>query len=293
MSVITRRLSTPLAQADPLRRHVNLTRELATTQFKLKYTGSVLGYLWSLFKPLMLFGITYLIFVYLFKVGRTSPHFPLQLLLGIVLFSFFQEATATAMGSIAGTGHLIRKAYFPRSILVISATLSALITFLINLCLITLIGALLGQMQLSLASLAAPLFLLELYAVVFGLSLLLSALFVFYRDLGHIWEILSQLLLYGSAVIYPFSLVANGHRVLGFLVGINPIAQIIEDMRHALVGGDLPYPADSGLHGTAVPWMVSYLGPLLYLIPLVLVVAVLVVGTVVFRRLSPRFAENL
>jgi ABC-2 type transport system permease protein len=231
--------------------------------------------------------------VYLFKVGRTSPHFALQLLLGIVIFTFFQEATATAMNSVAGTGHLIRKAYFPRAILVVSASLSALITFAINLCLVTAVGALLGQMQLGWASLLAPLFLVELYAIVFGLSLLLSALFVFYRDLGHIWEIVSQLILYGSAVIYPFSLVSNGHRVLGFLVGVNPIAQIIEDMRHALVAGNLPYPPDSGLHGVAVPWMVSYLGPGLYLIPLVVVVAILALGTVVFRRLSPRFAENL
>ena len=277
-----------------LRRHLNLTRELAITQFKLKYTGSVLGYLWSLFKPMMLFGITYAIFVYLFNVGRTSPHFALQLLVAIVLFTFFQEATATAMSSVAGTGHLIRKAHFPRSILVVASSLSAFITFLINMTLIIVVGSAIGQMDLGLRSLLTPLFIIELYALVLGFSLGLSALFVFYRDLGHIWEIVTQLLLYGSAVVYPYSLLTHGHRLLGQVVGLSPVAQIIEDVRHALVAGNLPYPPGVNYgSGPAVPWMASILGPATYLVPLSLVAAIVALGVTIFRRLEPRFAENL
>src|SRR5258708_21908176 len=185
-----------------LRRHANLTRELAVSQFKLKYTGSVLGYVWSLVKPLMLFATLYVVFSKLFHIDRGTTNFVFQLLIAIVLFTFFQETTSTAMNSIASNGNMIRKAYFPRAVLVVAATLSSLMTFTINMALIVIIGGALGRLSLGWQSLAAPLLFIELYLLVLGVALLLSSLFVFYRDLGHIWEIATQLLIYGSAVIY-------------------------------------------------------------------------------------------
>jgi len=262
----------------PLRRHLNLTVELAITQFKLKYTGSVLGYLWSLFKPLMLFGIMYAVFVYLFKVGGTSTtNFGMQLLLGIVVWTFFAESTGTATGSIASNGHLIRKAFFPRIILVIASSMTALMTFFINLLLIVAVAAPFGRLDLGARSLVAPLVLIELYALALGVSLLLASLFVFYRDLGHLWEIFMQVLFYGSAVVFPFSLLHN--HVLITLVAINPLAQIIEDLRHALITPD-------------VPWASTLAGSL-YFVPLLIVATTLIVGYRVFGRLTPRFAESL
>jgi ABC-2 type transport system permease protein len=257
-------------------RHYNLVRELALTQFKLKYTGSVLGYLWSLLKPLMLFGIMYAIFGYLFKLGKTSPNFPIQLLLGIVTWNFFAETTGTAMSAIASNGNLIRKAFFPRSILVLASSVSALITFLINALLIVAIATPFGGMSLGWRSLAAPLLLIELYALILGLSMLLSSLFVFYRDLGHIWEVMSLVLFYGSAVVFPFSLIPARVR---HLAALNPIAQIIEDMRHALVT-------------PKVPWMGQLVG-IEGVAPFLICIAVIALGTWTFRRLSPRFAEEL
>src|SRR5262249_44780881 len=112
-------ISRPLSA---FQRNLNLTRELAFTQFKLKYTGSALGYLWSLMKPLMLFGIMYIVFDHILRAGAGAPEFPIQLLLGIVVWNFFVESTSTAMNSIASAGNLIRKAYFPRWILVLSST---------------------------------------------------------------------------------------------------------------------------------------------------------------------------
>jgi ABC-2 type transport system permease protein len=259
-------------------RHVNLVRELALTQFKLKYTGSVLGYLWSLLKPLMLFAIMYAIFGFLFKLGRTSPNFPIQLLLGIVVWNFFAESTSTAMSSIASNGNLIRKAYFPRAILVVASSLTALITFLINLALIVVIATPFGAMDPGWRSLSAPLFLVELYALILGISLILASLFVFFRDLGHIWEVLSLVLFYGSAVVFPFSLIP-GH-LLPKLAAMNPVAQVIEDLRHALVTPQ-------------VPWMEQIVEGPLYLVPLALTIVSVVVGVLVFNRLSPRFAEEL
>ena len=259
------------------RRNLNLLRELALTQFKLKYTGSVLGYLWSLFKPALLFGIMYVVFVHLLKAGSATPEFPVQLLLGVVLWTFFVEATSSAMNSIAGAGGLIQKAYFPRWILVLASIAAALITFLINASLIIVITIPIHHMHPGLRSLLAPLFILELALLVVGLALLLSSAFVFYRDVGHIWEIITLVLFYGSAVVYPFTILHN--QVLRVVAGINPLAQIIEDLRHALVS-------------PGVPWMESVLGGL-YVIPLAAVLVLFIGGVITFRRLTPRFAEYL
>ncbi len=259
-----------------LRRHANLTRELAVSQFKLKYTGSVLGYVWSLVKPLMLFATLYVVFSKLFHIDRGTTNFVFQLLIAIVLFTFFQETTSTAMNSIASNGNMIRKAYFPRAVLVVAATLSSLMTFTINMALIVIIGGALGRLSLGWQSLAAPLLFIELYLLVLGVALLLSSLFVFYRDLGHIWEIATQLLIYGSAVIYPITLVPDHLRAW---VLVNPVAQIIEDVRHALVT-------------PTVKWSVEIM-QVAYIAPLAIVVVLLALGFFVFNRLTPRFAEYL
>jgi ABC-2 type transport system permease protein len=259
-----------------LQRNLNLVRELSITQFKLKYTGSALGYVWSLVKPLMLFGIMYLVFSVLLKAGAGVWEFPVQLLVGIVLWTFFAESTTQAMNAIAGASDLIRKAYFPRWILVVSSTGSALLTFAINTLLVVVVTLLLGQLDLSWRSLLAPLYYVELATLVLGLSLLLSALFVFFRDLGHIWEILSLVLFYGSAVVFPFSKIPAS---LQGLAGLNPIAQIMQDLRWALISPKI-HPMEALIGVRAV-------------IPILITVAILIIGFAVFNRLTPKFAENL
>ncbi len=260
-------------------RNVNLVRELSITSFKLKYTGSALGYVWSLIKPLMLFGIMYLVFSVLLKAGGTTPNFAVQLLIAIVAWTFFTEATTTAMNAIASNGGLIRKAYFPRWILVLASTTSALLTFAINTLLVVVITFALGRLDLSWRSLLAPLYFLELIVLVLGLSMLLSSLFVFFRDLGHIWEILSLVLFYGSAIVIPFELIYEKLPKLYVVAGMNPIAQIVTDLRYALV--------DPSLHT-----MAYYVGGLV-VIPILLTVVIFIVGFVVFNRLTPKFAESL
>jgi ABC-2 type transport system permease protein len=258
-------------------RNLNLIRELSITQFKLKYTGSALGYVWSLVKPLMLFGIMYLVFSVLLGAGNGAVEFPVQLLIGIVLWTFFTEATTTAMNAIAGAGDLIRKAYFPRWILVVSSTGSALLTFAINTVLVVVVTLLLGQLNFSWRSLLAPFYIIELAVLVVGVSLLLSALFVFFRDLGHIWEILALVLFYASAVVFPFTRIKSV--TLQHVAGLNPMAQIIQDLRAALI--------DPRIHP-----MASYIG-LEVIIPILISVSTFVVGYVVFTRLTPKFAESL
>ena len=183
------------------------------------------------------------------------------------------------MNSVAGNGDLIRKAYFPRWILVAASTTSAMLTFAINTALVVIITFALGHLDLTWISLLAPLYYLELIVLVLGLSMLLSALFVFFRDLGHIWEILTARLFYGSAVAFPFATIQQ-YSKLADIAGLNRIAQIITDLRHVLI-----QPAK-------VPSMASMIGPLV-IIPIVLSVGVFILGFTVFHKLTPRFAESL
>src|SRR5579863_7949537 len=246
-------------------RNLNLVRELSITSFKLKYTGSALGYVWSLVKPLMLFGIMYLVFSVLLKTGGKDADFPVELLFGIVIWTFFVESTTLAMNAIAGAGELIRKAYFPRWILVVSSTASAALSFVINTLLVVVVTVLIGKLHLSVSSLLAPLYYIELIVLV--LSLLLSALFVFFRDLGHIWEIASLVLFYGSAVIYPFVRVQS---YLRHIAGLNPVLQIVQDVRHSLV--DAANPLIPSMF-TSIGWFV--------VIPILITFVVLGIGFLV------------
>ncbi|MGH7722917.1 MAG: ABC transporter permease [Candidatus Dormibacteria bacterium] len=268
----------PAERPTAFQSNLNLTRELAVTAFKLKYTGSVLGYAWSLVKPLLIFGMTYLVFAVFLLKGRTSrsENFPVELLLGVVVWTFFADATVSSVSAIAGNGHMIRKAYFPRWIPVIASTLSATMTLAVNMSLMFAVGIPLGWFQTGWHTLLLPLLFVELYFLVVGIALLLSALFVFYRDLGHVWEISLQLLFYGSAIVFPFTLIPARFRTL---LAFNPMAQIVEDMRRAVVT-------------TAIPWSGQILGGWT-VVPFLAVLAVFGLGFYVFRRLTPRFGEAI
>ncbi len=285
--MLTDTQATPLERATPqvgadrasaFQSNLNLTRELAVTAFKLKYTGSVLGYAWSLVKPLLIFGMTYLVFAVFLLRGRTSPseNFPVELLLGVVVWTFFADATVSSVSAIAGNGHMIRKAYFPRWIPVVASTLSATMTLAVNLALMFAVGIPLGWFHVGFETFLLPLLFVELYFLVVGIALLLSALFVFYRDLGHIWEISLQLLFYGSAIVFPIALLSPRFRTL---LAFNPMAQIVEDMRRGVVT-------------TAIPWSTQILGTWAF-VPFLAVLTVFGVGLYVFRRLTPRFGEAI
>jgi len=187
-----------------------------------------------------------------------------------------KQAFAGAATAIVGNGHMIRKAYFPRWIPVVASTLSATMTLAVNMSLMLAIGIPLGWFHVGLHTLLLPLLFVELYLLVVGIGLLLSALFVFYRDLGHVWEISLQLLFYGSAIVFPLTRLSPRYRML---LAFNPMAQIIEDMRRAVVT-------------TAIPWSGQILGRWTF-VPILAVVAVLGVGVRVFRRLTPKFGEAI
>ena len=260
-----------------LRSSLNLTRELAITQFKLKYTGSALGYIWSLVKPGMTFLIMYVVFARLLRAGAASPNFTMQLLVGIVVWTFFVETVTMSVSVVAANASLMKKASFPRPILIIASNASAAMTFVINLSLIVIIAAPLGGIALGWRSLMLFPLILELYVFMLGLSLLLSALFVQYRDVGHLWDVSANVLVYASAVVYPLALLQDHH--LAFLA-VNPVAQVIEDIRHAIVTPLIPWTYQvSGWGGQALT--------------LGIIAATFGIGAAAFRTLTPRFAEYL
>lgn len=254
--------------------------ELVRTDFKLRYQGSVLGYAWSLLRPLLLFLILYIVFVKFLKIGSTIPHYPVYLLLGIVIWNFFLEMTTLSLGSIVGRGDLIRKIRIPRWIIVVSSSLSALINLLLNLIVIVFF-IFFNHVDLLRTTIWLPVILLEVYLFALGLSLFLSAAFVKYRDIGYIWEVILQAGFYLTPILYPLSVIGN--HTYQKLILLNPMAQAIQDARYATISHD-----KSVLTAHRV-----FQGGWYEIIPFLIVAVVIVIGPLYFRRESKYFAENV
>ena len=257
-----------------------LLRELVITEFKLRYQGSVLGYLWSLMRPLFLFLIMYIVFVYFLKIGEGVPHWPVQLLLGIVLWTFFAEVTNNGVTSVVNRGDVIRKINFPKYVIVLASSISAFINLLINLAVIA-VFMVINQVDIGWSIFLTPLFIGELFLLAFGLSLILSSTFVRVRDINYIWEIIMQGLFYASIVIYPITMVLEKGTVFAQTLLLNPVAQIIQDTRIALVNVDSPtlYSLSGSIWLSLIPYVVTAL--------------LLIWGVIVFRKKSPTFAEDI
>lgn len=261
-----------------------LLRELVKTDFKLRYQGSMLGMAWSVLKPLMLFAVMYVVFVRFLRFGAGIPHFAVSLLLAQTLWAFFQEATSQGMQAIVGRGDLLRKLRFPKYIVVVSSTVSALINLVISLF-VVLIFMIVNGVEFRPTILLFPLVVVELYIFALGIAFLLSTMFVRFRDIGHIWDVIMQAWFYATPIIYPLTQLINvGWLSIAKLVlMLNPIAQIIQDARYLVVTTQ-----------TETIWgLVGQRCWLFKLVPLLIVAVVLLIGAIIFRRRSPYFAEEL
>lgn len=259
------------------KRNRALLQQLVITDFKLRYQGSILGYAWSLLKPLMMFAILYVVFVKFLKIGADIPHYPIYLLLGIVMWSFFTEMTGQSLGSIVGRGDLIRKIRIPRWIIIVSASVSALINLGLNLIVVA-VFLVINQVDVTWSALLLPLSLLQVYLLGLGLSLFLAAAFVRFRDLGNIWDIIVQAGFYLTPILYPLSMIPN--EFFQKVLLMNPMAQAIQDARYNVV-----------THDTVTTW--SLVSGWKAALPLVVVVLVLVAGVLYFKKHARTFAEDL
>lgn len=261
------------------RRNRILLRELVVTDFKLRYQGSVLGYAWSVLKPLFLFVILYVVFEKFLKLGRDIEHFPVYLLLGVVLWQFFTESTVQGLQSIINRGDLIRKINFPKYIIVISGTISALINLSINLVVVLLFCVINGVELRPEALLVIPL-VVQLYIFSLAIAFLLAAINVKFRDIGYLWEIFLQAAFYATPVIYPLQMVIKEAPSAAPWLMMNPVSQIIQDVRFVLVT-----PQSIRLYDLVHGWKI--------VIPFVIIVVTAILATVYFKRSQKYFAEQI
>lgn len=257
----------------------NLIRELVVSDFRLRYQGSLLGYLWSLLRPLMLFGTLYVVFVYIFNInkGNVMPHFPSYLLLGVIVWTFFTEATMGGLNAITGRGDLVKKVNIPKYVIVFSTIASALVNFLLNL-IVLFIFMVSDHVDPRLTMLVFPLLIIELITLCLGIAFLLSALYVKFRDLSHIWEVILQIMFYGTPILYLFQMAPTG---LAKIMSINPMAQIIQDMRAMLITPE------------TLTTKEVYSSQIGRIVPMLLVLMVLILSARYFKRSSASFAEEL
>lgn len=257
-----------------------LLGELVRTEFKLRYQDSALGFLWSLLKPLMMFAILYFVFGKLLKVGSSIEHYAVYLLLGIVLWSFFTEATSQGLSAIVARGDLIRKINFPKYIIVISGTISALINLGINLLVIAVFMVINNVNPLP----TIPLFIIPvilLYILSLAIAFVLATANVKYRDVGHIWDVVIQAAFYATPVLYPISTVLDKSQLAGHLLMLNPVAMIIQDARFFVV-----------THQTATTWQLMQ-NHLLVAIPYAIIALLMITAVLYFKNNSKYFAEKV
>jgi ABC-2 type transport system permease protein len=257
---------------------LRILRVIAGTEYKLKYAESALGYLWSIAKPLAMFAVLYTVFGRFFKLNVGFEHYPLYLLIGIVLWNFFVDATNLAMPSLVARATLLRKLAFPHVVIPLSVTLSVGITFLVNLLVVGVFIGLNG-LRPSASWLWLPLLLVELAVFTFAVGLVLSASFVRLRDVHQLWELLVQLLFFASPIIYPVGFLPPWAKPIAFA---SPVVQVMQDMRAIVIGGPQGITA-ADVYGTA--WG--------YLVPVGFCLLTLTFGIWLFHRESPWFAERV
>ena len=267
----------PSAFGGGRRRFLHLLWLISVTEFRESYYGTVFGYVWSLARPLLLFGILYLVFSKVFRFGGNVENYPAMLLFNIMLFTFFGEATSRCLDAVVRQEGLVRKMQFPRMVIPLAVVMTALLNLCLNMVAVIVIVIATG-VEPTATWLLLPVLLLVLVAFTTGTGLLLSSLYVRFRDIALIWSVLSTVLFYGSPILYPVELMPSELR---FAVIINPLAPIFELARKWIIDPGAPglvEVAGSTL-GAVAPW--------------VGIAAACIVGLWFFNREAPRIAEEL
>lgn len=255
-----------------------LLKQLVISDFKLRYQGSVLGYAWSLLRPLFLFIILYIVFARFLKVGDSIPNYPVYLLLGIVLWNYFTEVTTGSVSVIVRNGELLRKINFPKYILIMAGSFSAFINLLLNFIVVGFFMVL-TNVHISVSAIIMIPLIIELFVFSTAVAFFLSALYVKFRDMLYIWEVIIQGAFYATPILYPLSLIPD--KAAKILI-LNPMAQIIQDSRYVLVTKET-----ETIHtlwaGNNWVWA----------IPISIILATVLIATFYFRRQSKFFAEEV
>jgi ABC-2 type transport system permease protein len=275
----------PGALAGDWRRFWHLTFNIAVMQWKVRFYGSALGYMWQLVRPLLLFLVLYIFFTKVAHIGAGAgpsyDYYGAQLLSSVVLFTFFSEATMVSVRSVVDNEGLVRKIQFPRMAIPLSVVLLAFFNLCLNLIVVA-IFALAAGVRPMLTWLEVPVIVGLLVVLSAGLAMLLSSLFVYLRDVQPIWEVLSQVIFYASPVIIPVTVVLHQlGTTLTRLYMLNPLAVVFQQFRHAVITHTTPS-AGKLLGSTAA-----------IAVPVAIVLVIFGTGFWVFNRIAPRVAEDL
>jgi ABC-2 type transport system permease protein len=276
--LVLRDVPGPSALGGGWRRALELLYMIAATDFKRTYFGTVLGYLWSLARPLMLFGVLVTVFTNIFHLGKI-PHYPVLLLMNIVLFGFFQEATLTAVGSVVGQESIVRKTQFPRLVIPLAVVLTSFFNLALNLIVVLIFIVGFGVTP-TWTWLLLPVILVMLIGITVAVSMIVSALYPRFRDIAIIWTVFSTALFYATPILYATDSL-TGHPTLRHLITLNPLAPIFELARKWMIQPSAPGPA------AAAGGYVQLLAPL----AIYLGICALAVWT--FNREAPRIAEQI
>jgi ABC-2 type transport system permease protein len=265
----------PSALGGGARRFFTLTWLLSVTEFKLNYFGTVFGYLWSLVLPLVRFAVLYAVFTRIIRFD--APNYAQLLLLNLTLYSLFSEATTRAVRSVVGNENIVRKTQFPRIVIPLSVVITALLNLGLNLIAVLVFLTVTGVGP-HVTWLALPLIVVGLAVLTTGVSLLVSALFVRFRDVAQMWGLMVLVLFYGSAILYPVEFIPPGMR---FLLFVNPLIPLLEEARRLVVDPTAPSVVDAA-------------GSVFGIIaPAIVVIVVCAIGLWTFVRAAPRVAEEL
>jgi ABC-2 type transport system permease protein len=267
----------PSALGGGRRRFFDLLWLIAVTEFRRTYFGTVLGYLWSLIRPLLLFAVLLFVFTKVLRIGSETPNYPVLLLLGIVLFSFFQEATQNSVTSVVAQEGVVRKTQFPRLVIPLATVLTCAFNLCLNL-IVVFVFILAWGVEPTWTWLLFPVALALIFIFTAAMSMMLSVLYVRFRDIAIIWTVVSQVLFYGTPVLYPITAVPEAYQ---HILLINPLAPIFNEIQVWVINPDAPTAATVG-------------GGVLALVPAaVIFVAACVYGAWIFNRDAPRIAERL
>jgi ABC-2 type transport system permease protein len=275
-----RELRGPSAVGGGRRRFLELLYLIAITDFKKSYFGTVLGYVWSLARPLMLFGVLLAVFTQIFRIGSGVEHYPVLLLLNIVMFGFFQEATLGAVTSVVAREGIVRKTQFPRLVIPLSVVLTELLHLALNL--IAVFAFILAYgVEPRWSWLLLPLLLVALVVITTAVSMLLSALYPRFRDVALIWTVLATVLFYATPILYPITYALdNTDEIFHSAIQLNPLTPIFEQAQKWIIDPSAP----GAIDGTSTPILLA--SALIYL-------GVCAAAAIVFWRDAPRIAEEL
>jgi ABC-2 type transport system permease protein len=272
----TRTGADSVSQSNELHRVIALTWTLALTDWKLRFYGSALGYVWTLAKPFAFFGVLYVVFTQIANLGAGVPHYGAYILFAMVLFNFFAEVTVASVTALTTRESLLRKMYFPPIVVPLSVAVTGLLNLGMTLVAV-FIFAIINGVDPQWTWLTLPLLVAMLATFSLGLGMLLSVLYVRFRDIAPIWDVFSQIMFYASAVLYVITSVPDN---LKTILLSNPVAAINTEMRRLIIDPSAPSLTTEMPDGK-------------WLIPVILIIVSFVLGLWMFQRDSPRVAENL